>query len=101
MIDDSLRLSTPNGQQIIGRITGNEQSDQILVFSHGFGVKSDSRGMFNLLVDTFKDKYLTVRFHYVIVDDITQETVASSYSEQTEKLLTVINKVQQKYGNKR
>lgn len=100
MIDETLRISTPSGQQVLGRITGNEDSDQIIVFSHGFGVKSDSRGMFNLLVDVFKKRYLTVRFHYVVVDDLTQETIASSYTEQAEKLQTVVERVRQRFGNK-
>lgn len=101
MVDEQLRIATESGKQILGRITGNESSDTILIFSHGFGVKSDSRGMFNLLVERYQERFLTVRFHYVVVDDITQDIFAISYSEQVEKLLHVVSKVQKKYGKKK
>ncbi|MCC7304066.1 alpha/beta hydrolase [bacterium] len=101
MIDEQLRIATDSGKQVIGRVTGNEASDTVLIFSHGFGVKSDSRGMFNQIVTHFQTRDLTVRFHYVITDDITQDTFATNYSEQVEKLHTVIERVQKKYGKKK
>jgi len=101
MIDTVLRTITDSGLQIVGRMIGNENSDQLLVFSHGFGVKSDSRGIFTMINESFKDHFLGVGFHYVSVDDFTGSTFVYPFSTQVEKLMTVIEKVQDKYGKKR
>jgi len=101
MIDESLRIATNSGKQVLGRISGNEESDTVVIFSHGFGVKSDSRGMFNKICAAFHEKLLTVRFHFVTIDDFTQDTYVTSYTEQIEKLTTVVEKVMQRYPDKK
>jgi pimeloyl-ACP methyl ester carboxylesterase len=100
MIDEPLRLAVPTGLQVLGRITGNENSNSVLIFSHGFGVKSDSRGMFNKIVAEFQEKFLTVRFHYVSIDDFSQDTYVTSYSDQINKLTTVVEKIRTRYPDK-
>jgi len=101
MIDESLRIATNSGKQVLGRISGNEESDTVMIFSHGFGVKSDSRGMFNKICDAFQHRFLTVRFHFVTIDDFAQDTYVTSYSEQIEKLTTVVEKIMQRYPGKK
>lgn len=101
MLDERLRLSTPTGLQVLGRLSGNERADTIVVFSHGFGVKSDSRGMFNKLSEMLENDTLTVRFHYVTIDDFTQDTYVTSYSDQVEKLTTVVEKITTRFPGKR
>lgn len=101
MIDLDLRTITESGLQVSGKILGNELSDTLLICSHGFGVKSDSWGMFNIICEALRDKCLTIRFHYVSIDDFTDSTYVYSYSKQVEKLETVIQKMQQKYGVKK
>jgi predicted esterase len=100
MINEKLLTVSENGLQVVGRISGNENSDEILIFSHGFGVKSDSRQMFTKICEHFQDKYLTVRFHYVSVDDFANTTYAHEYSKQVEKLKTVIDRISAKFPEK-
>lgn len=49
---------------IRGEYEGNEKSDKIIIFSHGFGVKRDSWGMFNEIGDGLKHDFLVIRFDY-------------------------------------
>ncbi|PIY17104.1 hypothetical protein CO112_02105 [Candidatus Dojkabacteria bacterium CG_4_9_14_3_um_filter_150_Dojkabacteria_WS6_41_13] len=101
MINIVLRTITNSGLQVVGYLLGNENSNRLLVCSHGFGVKSDSRGIFTMVKESFKDHFLGVGFHYVSVDDFTGSTFVYEFSTQVQKLLTVIEKVQGKYGKKR
>ena len=101
MIDIELRTISDSGLQVVGRILGNEMSDKLLVCSHGFGVKSDSGGIFNMVCESFKEQFLTVRIHYVSIDDFTDSTFVYEFSKQVEKLMTVIQKTQEKYGSKK
>lgn len=101
MLDEELRTITNSGVQVIGRLVGDETGDRLLICSHGFGVKSDSRGIFSTVNEAFKDHFLGVGFNYVSVDDFTGSTYVYEFSKQVEKLRTVIEKVQDKFGKKR
>lgn len=101
MVDEQLRVATDSGLQVLGRVSGNETGDKILIFSHGFGVKSDSRGMFNKICAAVQDRFLTIRFHYVSIDDLTQDTYVTSYSSQIEKLMTVVERMNLRFPNKK
>lgn len=101
MIDQILLTLTPSGNQVVGKIMGNEKADTILFLSHGFGVDSDSGGMFSAISEIFKEKYLIVRFHYVAKDEYTEDKFVYPHSKQVEKLQTVIEKITTKYPNKK
>lgn len=101
MVDIELRTISDSGLQVVGRILGNEKSERLLICSHGFGVKSDSGGIFNMVCESFKEQFLTVRFHYVSIDDFTDSTFVYEFSKQVEKLMTVLQKTQEKYGQKK
>jgi len=100
MIDETLITLTESGKQVVGKILGNPNSDKILICSHGFGVDSNSSGMFSLITEMYKDSYLTIKFHYVSKDDFTGDTYVHPFSIQKEKLRTVIEKVTKKYPGK-
>lgn len=100
MLDQTMYTITDSGLQIVGKILGNESSDKILLFSHGFGVDSNSSGMFSLLSEMFKDKFLTVRFHYVSTDDFTGNTYVHPFSIQLEKFSSIVEKIKEKYPEK-
>lgn len=53
--------------KVKGEYWGNRETGNVLIFSHGFGVKRDSKGMFTQLAEMLKDKYLIVLFDYVDV----------------------------------
>lgn len=98
MINLDLRTITESGLQVNGKILGNENSHKLIICSHGFGVLSDSHGMYNQICETFKDSYLTARFHYVSVDKLANSTYVYEYSRQVEKLKTVYDKLVEKYN---
>ena len=101
MIEAGLRTITESGIQVDGKILGNENSGQLIICSHGFGVLSDSHGMYNQICETFKDSYLTARFHYVSVDELTNSTYVYEFSRQVQKLKTVYEKLVKKYNIKK
>lgn len=100
MIDNELRTVTESGLQVVGRLLGNENSGKLIICSHGFGVLSDSHGMYNVICETFKDTHLTARFHYVSVDDFTNSTYVYEFSRQVEKIKTVYDKIVKKFDIK-
>lgn len=50
--------------EIKGEYEGNKKSGKVIIFSHGFGVKRNSWGMFNEIGDTLKEDNLIIRFDY-------------------------------------
>jgi hypothetical protein len=51
--------------RVNGECWGNEKTGKAVIFSHGFGVRRDSRGMFDELAELLKDNCLVVQFDYV------------------------------------
>ncbi|MBI2356958.1 alpha/beta fold hydrolase [Candidatus Dojkabacteria bacterium] len=100
IVDYDLLTISENGLQIVGKVLGNEESSQILICCHGFGVTSDSWGMYKTICEHFKEKYLTIRFNFVSVDEFVRTTYVHEYSKQVEKLKTVIDRVNKKYPNR-
>lgn len=79
---------------IKGEYEGDEKFGKVVIFSHGFGVKRDSWGMFNELGDLLKDEYLVVRFDYNKISPEENSTYIFSYTTQTQilsKVLTFVN----------
>jgi pimeloyl-ACP methyl ester carboxylesterase len=88
-----------NGRNVRGECWGNEVTGRVVIFSHGFGVKRDSRGMFADLAKLLKDDCLVVLFDYVDVNE-DGSTTAYSFSEQAEKLKEVIKYVREQFNPK-
>lgn len=63
-----------------------------LLFSHGFGVKKDSRGMFTDIASSFPN-YKSVMFDYNVVNPDTNEVTVEPYSQQAKILASQIDKI--------
>jgi hypothetical protein len=87
-----------NGR-VNGECWGNEKAGRVVIFSHGFGVRRDSRGMFDELAELLKDDCLVVQFDYVDINE-DGSTTAYSFSEQAEKLREVIKYVGKRFNPK-
>lgn len=83
-----------------GEYWGNKTSGRAVIFSHGFGVKRDSRGMFTSLGEALKDDCLVVLFDYVDVNK-DGSTIAYSFTNQAERLKAVLKYVKNKLNPKR
>ncbi len=64
------------------------------MFSHGFGVKKDSRGMFTEIADNFTS-YKPVMFDYNVINPKTNEVTVYSYSKQAKMLKRELDKIYQ------
>ncbi|MBN2016262.1 alpha/beta fold hydrolase [Candidatus Dojkabacteria bacterium] len=93
----SLKL---NSKFVKGEYEGNESSGKVVIFSHGFGVKRDSWGMFTQLGDLLKDKFLVVRFDYSKIDEGQNATIVPPLSFQAKMLEKVIEHLQEKFNLK-
>ena len=76
---------------IQGEYEGDEDSRRLVIFSHGFGVKRDSWGMFNEIGDTLKDGSLVVRFDYNRISIEENATHVLPCSMQSQMLAQVID----------
>lgn len=92
-------LFTINKPLVKGEIFGNENSQRVIVFSHGFGVKRDSRGMFSELAELLKNNFLLVLFDYVSIDGQNNTTVPS-LTTQSKMLDAVIDYMNKNYDLK-
>jgi hypothetical protein len=63
-----------------------------LLFSHGFGVKKDSRGMFTDIASSFPD-YKAMMFDYNVVNSSNDEVTVEPYSKQAELLQAQIDRI--------
>ncbi len=77
---------------IKGEYEGNENAKRLVIFSHGFGVKRDSWGMFNEIGDTIKDRSIVVRFDYNRISIDENATYVLPCSMQSRMLSQVIEK---------
>ena len=75
---------------------GPDDATECMVFSHGFGVGRDSRGMFTDLVEQLSDKYLCILFEYTRVES--DATHVDSYQTMLWTLMRVIEHVQEQYA---
>lgn len=82
---------------IKGEFEGDDNSGKVVLFSHGFGVKRDSLGMFTELGDSLKDEFLVIRFDYNKIDKAQSATIVYPYSTQVKILDKVIAFIQKKF----
>lgn len=87
---------TLNGPPVSGEVRGNAESKKAVIFSHGFGVRRDSRGMFTDLVERLGDDYLCVLFDYVDVNE-TGDTIVHPWSHQVKMLDEVVSWIREQY----
>ncbi|HEY4477729.1 MAG TPA: hypothetical protein VJB09_00435 [Candidatus Paceibacterota bacterium] len=69
-----------------------QNSNHYIIFSHGFGVRKDSRGLFLDIASWLKD-YTSVMFDYNEIREEENTIVVKILSEQSEKLSEVVNKI--------
>jgi hypothetical protein len=71
----------------------------IVIFSHGFGVKKDSRGMFSDIVSSLGDDIECILFDYNIIDEISNTITIRPFGEQKNILENIINETKTKNPN--
>jgi pimeloyl-ACP methyl ester carboxylesterase len=76
----------------IGTILGEiKHGSPIVIFSHGFGVKRDSRGLFTKIATSLPNNFGYVLFDYNTIDG--ENVYLRTYSEQAAVLKTVLSMV--------
>jgi hypothetical protein len=71
-----------------------KNSKHIIIFSHGFGNKKDSRGLFTFLSEQLSQNNIeSILFDYNEINDETNEIFVKSFSEQAKILKEVFEKV--------
>ena len=71
---------------------------QMVVFSHGFGVRADSRGLFPAIAQSLPRGWGYVLFDYDLFDATKNQLTVSSMSERLVRLQAVLNWVRQQKG---
>src|SRR4051812_9819731 len=65
--------------------------EQMVVFSHGFGVRSDARGLFTDIVQALPRGWGYVLFDYDDFDATKNEQQVNGFAERLSRLQTVID----------
>jgi hypothetical protein len=68
----------------------NSTRPHIVIFSHGFGVRKDDRGLFTAIARVVPDAE-SILFHYNPINDSSNTLTAKPLNEQVHKLRKVIN----------
>lgn len=77
-------------------------SNTIVIFSHWFGVRKDSRWFFDDIANKLNEWWIqTIQFDYNEFNEATKELYASSYSEQAVKLQQIIDNTMKKHPHKK
>ncbi len=71
---------------------------QMVVFSHGFGVRSDSRGLFSGIVQALPHGWGSVQFDYDNFDIATNQLCVTPLAERIQRLKAVIDWARQQAG---
>ena len=82
-----------------GEYWKNEESNKVIIFSHGFGVTRDARGMFTELARLVEGNHTVVFFDYADVDE-NGNTTTFPFSEQTKKLEAVIEFAREQFSSR-
>lgn len=80
-------------------IGGNIDSKTIIILVHGFGVRSDSRGLFTAIENEFKDSFLTIRADFAEMEDEYIKAIPISF--QTKRLQAVIDYAKKEFHFKK
>lgn len=68
----------------------NSPRPHIVIYSHGFGVRKDDRGLFTAIARALPDAE-SILFHYNPINDKSNTLTAKPLNEQVQKLRKVIN----------
>jgi len=90
-------LQVTENLTVAGECVGNETSGRVVIFSHGFGVRRDSRGMFTQLGSVLESDFLVVRFDYDSIDQERKKNFVHPYHVQTIILDKVIAFISQTF----
>lgn len=74
----------------------NSTSPHVVIFSHGFGVRKDDRGLFTAIAKALPDAE-SILFHYNPINDKSNTLTAKPLNEQMQKLRKVINTARADY----
>lgn len=85
---------------IYGEYEGNFDSKNAVIFSHGFGVRRNSNGMFSDISSVLKNDYIIIRFDYNLIDKKNNTNFIYSYKTQALILEAVINFVKNNLAQK-
>ena len=77
-------------QQLFGTTIEYKLAPHMVVFSHGFGVRRDGRGMLTEIAENLPDGYGYVLFDYNEIDDEHYTVRIKDFSEQVELLNKVL-----------
>lgn len=86
--------------EVKGEFWINKDTNKVVVFSHGFGVTRDARGMFTELASLIKDEYNIVLFDYSEIGE-DGNTTTFPFSEQAKKLREVLKHTREKLNPKK
>lgn len=74
----------------------NPPRPHVIIFSHGFGVRKDDRGLFTAISNAMPDA-TSVLFHYNPINDKSNTLTAQTLPQQAQKLRKVINTARAEY----
>lgn len=92
-------IQVKDGLTIDADYSGKEDSDQVILLVHGFGVTKESYGFFDVMRDQFTNSSIVVRFNFNIIDENGNTTV-STFAEHELILKTIIDFIRQKFAPK-
>jgi len=74
----------------------NSTNPHIIIFSHGFGVRKDDKGLFTAIARAVPDAE-GILFHYNPINDRSNTLTAKTLPEQVQKLRKIINTARAEY----
>jgi len=75
-----------------------ELKKHIIIFSHGFGVRKDDRGLLSDIAKAFPES-ISYLFDYFDVDEKNMTITIRTFSEQVDSLRNVVKKAKEDYPN--
>ena len=76
----------------------SEAKPHIIIFSHGFGVRKEDRGLFTAIARTVPDAN-SIMFDYNPINEASNTLTAEPLNEQARKLRKVLNNARYEYPN--
>jgi hypothetical protein len=99
MIISSKNISLMDNNPFNVVVNGNTESKTIIILVHGFGVRSESRGLFSSIENEFKDNFLTIRADFA---EMERDYIrAIPISSQVKRLNLVIDYVKKEFPLKK
>lgn len=93
MVQEAISLKTDRLFYV--NVNGNEKSGKMIILVHGFGVKSDSRGLFTEIEDALKNDFLVIRPDFADMQGDFIKVIP--ISEQVKRFRCVMSHVKNRY----